>query len=299
MSLAFHIADVFTDRPFGGNQLAVVPDARGLSDKRLAEIAREFNFSETVFVLPPEDPAHSARLRILTPAVELPFAGHPTVGAAAVLVGQGLVDPAATGGAVLFEEGVGLVSVRVDGSFAELTMTAPYRTSAERPDPVAVAAALSLPAGAVLECWFGSVGVPFCYARLTDAAAVDGAVLDRAAWAAAFGPEVGGFASDLYVFAGELTDGSRLHARSFIPGMGVVEDPATGAAAAGLVAGVASGHAAGPGTPDGALSLTIDQGVAMGRPSVIAASARWVDGALVSASVGGHTVLVASGELTV
>ncbi|UED85762.1 PhzF family phenazine biosynthesis protein [Streptomyces profundus] len=299
MSLSFHIADVFTDRPFGGNQLAVVPGAEGLTDAQLADIAREFNFSETVFVLPPEDPAHSARLRILTPAVELPFAGHPTVGAAAVLVGQQLVDPAATGGVVLFEEGVGLVSVRVDGSYAELTMTAPHVTTDDRPEPRAVAAALSLSESDVLECWFGSVGVPFCYARLADGAAVDRAVLNQAAWAAGFGPEVGGFSSDLYVFAGELTDGARLHARSFIPGMGVVEDPATGAAAAGLVAGVAAGHAAGPGGSGGTLSLTVDQGVAMGRPSVIEASARWRDGELVATSVGGHTVLVASGTLTI
>ncbi|MDT0268199.1 PhzF family phenazine biosynthesis protein [Streptomyces sp. DSM 44915] len=292
---AFLIADVFTEQPFGGNQLAVLPDAAGLSDRQLQSLAREFNFSETVFAVPPKDPGHSARLRIFTPTGELPFAGHPTVGAAAVLVGQGLLDPAATGGQVLFEEGVGVVAVEVTGSHARLTLTSPYLTAAEPPSRAAVAAALSLDPAAVLDCWYGGVGLRFCYARLADAAAVDLAALDQAAWAASI---AGGWAEDLHVFAGELADGGRVHARCFVPSMGVPEDPATGSAAAGLVAGLVAREGRAPATADGEVRLTVAQGVAMGRPSLIEAAASWRAGRLAEVSVGGHTVLVASGTVT-
>ncbi|SOD63618.1 trans-2,3-dihydro-3-hydroxyanthranilate isomerase [Streptomyces zhaozhouensis] len=292
----FLIADVFTDRPFGGNQLAVLPDAQGLTDAQLRGLAREFHFSETVFVLPPEDPAHSARLRVFTPEEELPFAGHPTVGAAAVLVGEGMLDPAATGGRVLFEEGVGVVGVEVSGSFARLTLDAPYlSTSQAPPSRAAVAAALSLPEEAVVDRWYGGIGLRFCYVRLADAGAVDRARPDTAAWAA--GP-AGGWAEDLYVCGGELADGGRVNARCFLPASGVPEDPATGSAAAGLVAGLVArpGHA--PAAAEGEVRLTVDQGVAMGRPSVIEASARWRAGRLSEVSVGGHTVLTARGTIT-
>ncbi|RMI40255.1 PhzF family phenazine biosynthesis protein [Streptomyces triticirhizae] len=289
---AFLIADVFTDRPFGGNQLAVLPEADGLTDAQLQALAREFNYSESVFVLPPEDPAHSARLRIFTPERELPFAGHPTVGAAAVLVGQGLLDPAATGGRVLFEEGVGLVAVEVAGSFARLTLTSPYLRAEEPPARAAVAAALSLPEGEVLDCWYGGVGLRFCYVLLTGRDAVDRAALDRAAWAAGL---AGGWAEDLHVGAGELADGGRVYARCFVPSMGVPEDPATGSAAAGLVAGLVARPGREPAEPAGEVRLTVEQGVAMGRPSVIEASARWREGRLSEVSVGGHTVLTATG----
>ncbi|KAB8164199.1 PhzF family phenazine biosynthesis isomerase [Streptomyces sp. 3MP-14] len=289
---AFFIADVFTDRPFGGNQLAVLPEADGLTDAQLQSLAREFNFSESVFVLPPEDPAHSARLRIFTPERELPFAGHPTVGAAAVLVGQGLLDPAATGGRVLFEEGVGLVAVEVTGSFARLTLTSPYLASAEPPARAAVAAALSLPEEEVLDCWYGGVGLRFCYVLLAGRDAVDRAALDRAAWSAGI---AGGWADDLHVGAGELADGGRVYARCFVPSLGVPEDPATGSAAAGLVAGLVARPGNEPAGPAGEVRLTVEQGVALGRPSVIEASARWRDGRLSEVSVGGHTVLTATG----
>ncbi|GAA3869232.1 PhzF family phenazine biosynthesis protein [Streptomyces sedi] len=290
----FLIADVFTERPFGGNQLAVLPDAEGLSDAQLRGLAREFDFSETVFVLPPEDPAHSARLRILTPEEELPFAGHPTVGAAAVLVGEGLLDPAATGGRLLFEEGVGVVGVEVSGSFARLTLDAPYRSTPQAPPSrAAVAAALSLPEGAVVDHWYGGIGLGFHYVRLTDAGAVDRARLDASAWAAGL---AGGWTEDLYVCAGGLADGGRVHARCLLPSLGT-EDPATGSAAAGLVAGLVArpGHA--PASAEGEVRLTVDQGVAMGRPGVIEASARWRAGRLSEVSVGGHTVLTARGTI--
>jgi trans-2,3-dihydro-3-hydroxyanthranilate isomerase len=285
----FHLADVFTTRRFGGNQLAVLTDARGLSDAEMQAVAQEFGFSETTFVLPPDDPAHTCRVRIFTPAEELPFAGHPTVGTAAVLAAvRGTGD-----GRLVFEEGVGPVAVDVAGTHSRLTVTAPFRSAEPGPAPAAVAAALSLAAEDVAETWFGGVGVPFGFVRLSGREAVDRAVLDRAAWRAGL---AGAWSPHLYVFAGSFTPGAHLYARSFVPDIGIGEDPATGSAAAGLVASLARRAAAGGG--DGEVTLTIDQGVAMGRPSRLEAAAAVRGGEVASVSVGGHTVLVGRGTLT-
>jgi trans-2,3-dihydro-3-hydroxyanthranilate isomerase len=292
MDHSFFLADVFTQRAFGGNQLAVFPDARGLTDAAMQALAREFNFSETTFVLPPDDPAHDPRqarrrLRIFTPSEELPFAGHPTVGTAAVLAAHGGV-----GESLVLEEGVGPVAVEVTGSYSRFTVTAPYETTDEKPPTAAVAAALSLPGDAILDTWYGGIGLRFCYVRLTDAAMVDRAVPDRAAWSAGV---AGGWSPNLYVFAGDFGDGGLLHARSFVPGTGMEEDPATGSAAAGLVAGLAVGS---PGAAASEPSLRIDQGVAMGRPSRIDATAHTDrDGRLTGVSIGGHTVIVGQGTI--
>ncbi|WP_129840876.1 PhzF family phenazine biosynthesis protein [Streptomyces sp. RFCAC02] len=283
---AFVLADVFTERAFGGNQLAVLPDARGLSDGEMQALAREFNFSETAFVLPPDDTAHTRRLRIFTPETELPFAGHPTVGAAAVLVAREEARER-----LLLEEGVGLVTVDVSGTFARLTVTSPYEAPDHYPSVPAVAAALSLAPEDIVETWYGGVGLRFCYVRVADRAAVDRAVLDRAAWRSGV---VGGWSGSLYVFAGHLTDGGRLHARSFAAMLDGGEDPATGSACAGLVAALAQrGGCRAP-----SYTLRVDQGVAMGRPSDLEAVARTADGELASVSVGGHTVLVGEGTIT-
>jgi trans-2,3-dihydro-3-hydroxyanthranilate isomerase len=288
----FFLTDVFTQRRFGGNQLAVFPDARGLSAEDMQALAREFNFSESTFVLPPEDPAHdpatTRRLRIFTPQLELPFAGHPTVGTAAVLASTD--EAIRKAGRIVLEEGVGPVEAEVDGTHSRFTVTAPFDSPDHEPEVNAVAAALSLPPEAVRETWYGGVGVPFCYARLADAGTVDRAALDLAAWSAGL---VGGWSPNVYLFAGDFRDGGHLHARSFVPDMGIPEDPATGAACAGLIASLAvRGGEASP-------RLTVDQGVAMGRPSRIEASARTdTDGALAGVSIGGHTVIVGSGTIT-
>ncbi|WP_052849773.1 PhzF family phenazine biosynthesis protein [Streptomyces avicenniae] len=281
----FVLADVFTEHAFGGNQLAVLPDARGLSDDEMQALAREFNFSESAFVLPPDDPAHTRRLRIFTPGSELPFAGHPTVGTAAVLAARGAVRDR-----LVLEEGVGLVTVEVAGTFSRLTLASPYETPDHYPSVTAVAAALSVPPEDVVETWYGGVGLPFCFVRLADRASVDRTVFDRAAWQA--GP-ADGWAASIYVFAGHLTDGGRLYARSFPDMLEGGEDPATGSAAAGLAATLAQRH----GCRAQEYGLRIDQGVAMGRPSDLHASARTRDGALASVSVGGHTVIVGEGTV--
>ncbi|MFR9723799.1 PhzF family phenazine biosynthesis protein [Streptomyces sp. MS19] len=282
----FVLADVFTERVFGGNQLAVLPDARGLTDEEMQALAREFNFSESAFVLPPDDAAHTRRLRIFTPDEELPFAGHPTVGTAAVLAARGAVRDR-----LLLEEGVGLVSVEVDGTFSRLTLTSPYETPDHYPSVTAVAKALSVSPEDIVETWYGGVGLRFCFVRLADRAAVDRTVLDRAAWLAE--PTSGEWSRNLYVFAGHFKDGGRLYSRSYADLLNGAEDPATGSAAVGLVAAMAQRH----GCRAEEYTLRIDQGVAMGRPSDIHASARARDGALTSVSVGGHTVIVGEGTL--
>ena len=290
MAHAFVIADVFTRTAFGGNQLAVFPDARGLSDRAMQALAREFNFAETTFVLPPADPRHTGRVRIFTPTRELPFAGHPTIGTAAVLASRGLV-----GQRVILEEGVGpiAVEVRLDGSvpYARLTREGEVEKPATRPSRSAAAAAISLPERDVLDTWFASVGVPFAFVHLASAEVVDRAVLERAAWTANFSRA---WAPNLYLFAGEPVPGSRLYVRMFGPAFGIEEDPATGSGAAALAGCLADRLAS-----DGTFAWQIDQGVCMGRPSRLETWAERRGGRTVAVRVGGSTVLVGEGTMTV
>jgi len=296
MSHRFVIADVFTQTAFGGNQLAVFPDARGLSDRAMQALAREFNFAETTFVLPPEDSRHTRRVRIFTPTAEIPFAGHPSVGTAAVLARLGLV--AVPGGAttIVLEEGVGPVAVdiRLDGAsiVTRLTLETDVESPADRPVREAVAAALTLPADAVADAWFASVGLPFCFVHLADRDVVDRAVLDRAAWAARLAEA---WSPQLFMFAGDTRPESSLYARMFAPAFGIAEDPATGSACAAL-AGVLAGR-----LPEraGAFAWRIDQGVVMGRPSLIETAAEKRDGRVTRIQVGGSTVVVGEGAMTV
>lgn len=292
----FVIADVFTEHAFGGNQLAVLPDGRGISERAMQALAREFNFSETTYVLPPETPGTDFRLRIFTPANELPFAGHPTVGTASVLARLGLVPLHDGTGRVVFGENVGPVSVdlRVDDAraFARLSLEATVEEPAERPAPHEVAAALSLPAEAVREAWFASVGTPFCFACVTDREAVDRAQVDGAAWSRCF---AGAFSDAVFFFAGDVAAGGRFYARMFAPSFGIVEDPATGGAAATIAGSLANRLP----EREGVFTWTIDQGVKMGRPSRLEASAEKRDGRAVRVMAGGSTVLVAEGSVTV
>ena len=296
MAHRFVIVDVFTDVAFGGNQLAVFPDARGLSDRAMQALAREFNFAETTYVLPAQDPRHAYRVRIFTPRTELPFAGHPTVGTAAVLARLGLVRVSAGAASVVLEEGVGPITVEIqlrgDATFARLATETEIESPSFLPERSAAAAALSLAADAVLETWFASVGVPFCFVRLASRQAVDRAVLDRAAWSANF---ANAWSPNLYFFAGELDPGSRLYVRMFAPAYGIEEDPATGSGAAALAGCLAARVP----DRDGVFAWNIDQGVAMGRPSRIEASAVKQLGRTVKAMVGGASVLVGEGTMTV
>jgi trans-2,3-dihydro-3-hydroxyanthranilate isomerase len=295
MRYKFTIVDVFSATPFGGNQLAVLPQAAGITAEGMQAIAGEFNFSETTFVLPATDANHSCRVRIFTPKAELPFAGHPTIGTACVLVhGHHLASTNEQD--LIFAEDVGPVEVNVkqagDGLRAKLTLNAkPERREFSGGNP-ALASVLSLPAGDVLSAFFASVGVPLCFARLRDRHAVDRATLDRAAWSKVLADA---WSSMIFLFAGDLTSGSELYARMFAPAYGVEEDPATGAGCAALVGALAAGDTLVSDT----FSLSIIQGVAMGRPSQIRATARKANGEVVSVSVEGATAFIAEGEIEV
>ncbi|GGL06099.1 PhzF family phenazine biosynthesis protein [Mangrovihabitans endophyticus] len=288
MGYAFALVDVFSDRPFGGNQLAVFPDASGMGAQTMQRLAREFNFSETTFVLPPRDPAHSCRVRIFTPVQELPFAGHPTIGTAAVLAGSGPGRRAFT-----FEQGIGPVPVNVDGETIRLHLPAPpYESTDETPSATTLAAALDLPGDAIVDSWYAGIGLRYCFIRLASPDLVDQARLDRSAWQSSI---AGGWSPHLYLFAGDLGDAARVYARLFAPGMGVDEDPATGSAAASLVASLAHRSPRRHGTH----RLTITQGVAMGRPSTLHGTAHRENGELTEVIVGGCAVVVGSGTMDI
>lgn len=295
MRYKFYIVDVFSTTPFGGNQLAVLPQAAGITSEGMQALAREFNFSETTFVLPATDAARSCRVRIFTPKAELPFAGHPTIGTAcALLHGNHL---ASTGEQdLIFAEGIGPVQVSVKKAGNELRAMLTLRTKPERSEfagsNAELASVLSLPAADVLSAFFASVGVPLCFVRLRDRKAVDRAALDRSVWSKVLGDA---WSSSIFLFAGDLTSGSELYARMFAPALGVEEDPATGSAAAALVGALADRDD----LADGTFHISIVQGVAMGRPSEIRADARKANGEVVSVSVEGATAFVAEGEIEV
>jgi trans-2,3-dihydro-3-hydroxyanthranilate isomerase len=295
MKYTFHIVDVFSSTPFGGNQLAVLPDASGISTEGMQKIAREFNFGETAFVLPKNDPASTCRVRFFSPRTELDFAGHPTVGTACALVMKQhvwLSDPIR----LILEENVGPVTVDVvkrNGAFhGTLTLSGKIEAPAGAPSPMDLAAVLSIEPAEVSQVFFAGVGVPFCFAQLSSNEAVDRAAINRAAWAAtlsrAWSPHV-------FFFAGDLRDSGKLYARMWAPALGVEEDPATGSACAALVGAMASK----PDFGGTAYRLSIQQGVLMGRPSAIEAEARKSGNVVTSVSVGGATTYIASGEIEV
>jgi len=285
MGYRFFIADVFTDRPFTGNQLGVLPDADGLSTRAMQAIAREFNFAETTFILPPSSPDFAAKVRIFTPKTEMPFAGHPTIGSAAVLAHLKRVK---VPGTAVLEEGIGPVPVEMTAQGGRLVVERPVEVPAERPQRDAVAAALSVAPSAIEDTWFANAGVRFCFARLKDRAAVDQAVLDRAAWTKHFAKA---WAPSIYFFTGN----ENLYARMFSPLFGIEEDPATGSAAV-AIAGVFGAKRS---EREGTFTWLIDQGVAMGRASRLEAIAEKRDGRVVRIKVGGATVIGAEGTIDV
>ena len=298
----FLTADVFTDRIFGGNPLAVFPDARGIADDRMQRVARELNLSETVFVLPPEDPAHTRCLRIFTPASEVPFAGHPTVGTAFVLASIGEIPLEGDRTNIVFEEGVGPVpvTIRSEGgrpAFSQLSVAQLPERGPKPPATAELAAMLSLDADDLLqgeeraETW--SCGVPFLYLPLRSREAVARARVDLPH----LERHLGGFWADMvFVFCREDAGGEAdIHARMFAPTMGIPEDPATGAAAAAFAGYLGARHE----TREGTCRWRIEQGVEMGRPSLIEVEADKVDGTIAAVRVGGGSVLVSEGEMEI
>jgi len=294
MKYHFHLVDVFSSTPFGGNQLAILPDATGISAEGMQKIAREFNFPESTFVLPKND-LNAYRVRIFTPRAELDFAGHPTIGTACALV---MMQRAQSADPIrlILEENIGPVMVHVaqlnGGYHGTLTLSGKIDAPTGAPAPADLASVLSIEPAEVSQSFFAGVGVPFCFAQLKSNEAVDRAAINRAAWTATLSRA---WSPNLFFFAGDLRDGGKLHARMCAPALGVEEDPATGSACAALVGAMASKHDFG-GT---AYRLSIRQGVSMGRRSEIEAEARKSGGVVTSVSVGGATAWIASGEIEV
>ena len=303
MRRRFATVDVFTTVAFGGNPLAVVHDAGGLSTEQMQAVAREFNYVETTFVLPPRDAANTAQVRIFTPDRELPFAGHPNVGTAFVLARRGEAFGRTLSDHVMFEEGAGLVPVRIlrDGGEAvgaELTAPAPFQRG-PTVDPALVAAAVSLAVDDIEMGAHGSVvasvGLPFLIAELGSRDALRRIVPDPAALAEVFG-RAG--VTGLHLYTRDIAPGDApgercdLSARMVCRMPTVVEDPATGSAncaLAALLAELAS-------QPDAAVELAIAQGVDMGRPSLLHARARKRAGTVEAVHVGGRCVAMMEGS---
>lgn len=296
------LLDVFTDRAFAGNPLAVVLDADGLDTAAMQTITREFNLSETVFVRPAERPAHSAALRIFTPGREMPFAGHPTVGTAALLAEERFGTPdRGIDAMVVLEETVGPIraAVRLDPTlptYAEFDAPRlPVRLDREIPGKGAIADALGLEATEIgFENHVAAVfdaGVPFVFVPIADLDAIGRARLQPSLWQAAFGEDE---AFSVYVYCREtVRHDSAFHARMFDFGFGIGEDPATGAAAAAFAGVVATFDA----PTEGTHRMAIEQGFEMGRPSLIDLTVEMKEGQLAAMRIGGSVVRVGEGHL--
>lgn len=296
MPRRFVTLDVFTRDRFTGNPLAVVLDAEGIDSAAMQAIAREFNLSETVFVLPPDGPSARARLRIFTPAKELPFAGHPTVGTAVLL---GRIDGGGDREFVV-QEAIGSVPCRArstgpDSGWGAFELPRLPRKEADGPAVAAMAAALGLSDsdigvdGFPAERW--SAGNPFSFVPIRSLDAMRRCEVDRARFDAAFRAETGAAA---FLFCRQAADrGNDFHARMFAPAFGILEDPATGSAVAAF-AGYLAAHG---GYEDGTHAIRIEQGYEMGRPSLIELTSTIAGGALESASIAGNAVIVLEGTL--
>lgn len=301
MGYRFFTADVFTDKPFGGNQLAVLPDARGLSDELMLTITREFNYSETTFVFPPDDPAHTRRLRIFTPGGELPFAGHPTVGTAFVLAAIGELGQGTETTKIVFEEGVGPVPVTIwweNGRpvFSQLTAAKLPEFGPPSPSAAELAAVLSIEPEEVMENGrftpqAASAGTPFLFIPVRSRQALARCHINHDQWAAVLGNY---WTKKVYPFTFEVErEGSFLRSRMFAPSLGIREDPATGAAAAALAGYLGVRDE----TADGTVRWVVEQGFEMGRPSILHVEADKQGGAITAVRVGGASVLISQGEL--
>ncbi|MGB1253721.1 MAG: PhzF family phenazine biosynthesis protein [Candidatus Promineifilaceae bacterium] len=291
----YYICDVFTDTRFGGNPLAVLPEAAGLSAETMQQIAREFNFSESTFVFPAEQ-GHTRRVRIFTPTQEVPFAGHPNVGTAFTLATIGEVG---TNTSVTFEEDAGLVPITIRAEenrpiwcelFAPQDVWIGRSISAET-----AAALLSLiPADIVTSNHppqEASVGLPFLIIELRDKDALQRARINLDQLHAL---EASGIVPDVHLYthgSGEFD----IHARMYAPLDNVPEDPATGSANCALVGMLTQINPA----PDGAFSWRIAQGFEMGRPSILSARTRKTGGTVTGVWIGGSCVMVSEGWIEV
>jgi trans-2,3-dihydro-3-hydroxyanthranilate isomerase len=302
LSRRYAIYDVFTDTRLAGNPLAVVFDADGLDDVSMQRIAGEFNLSETVFVRRPENPAHTARLRIFTPGRELPFAGHPTVGAAIAIAEAGANGEGPEDQVSVLEENVGPVRCAIKlgarrAAFAEFDVPRKSARLEAGFDRQALADAFSLKPGQIgfenhlPSLW--SAGVAFVMVPVHDLAAAAAVEFDPALWERC-APFAEGRLSSAYLYCrGGVNHTAKFHTRMFAPDMGIAEDPATGAAVAALSGAIHFFDK----LVDGHHPFLIEQGVEMGRPSHIHLHLDIAGGAIAGARIGGEAVRIASGTL--
>lgn len=291
MRLNYLLLDVFTKERLKGNPLAVVLKADGLLDDQMQAIAAEFNLSETVFIQKAQAERHTAAVRIFTPAVELPFAGHPTVGAAVVL---GLQNRSS---AVRLEEKIGVITcvierIEKDVGLARFALPRLPEEAGATPGKAAIATTLGLEPDDIgcgpYEPAVFSAGVPFYLLPVKDAAALKRIRLERRGWDETYPVGRG----SIYVFTQTPEErGNDFAARMFAPGMGLGEDPATGAAAAALI-GLVARHA-----DAGQHEYRLRQGHEMGRPSLITLQLRKDGDQLTHGGIGGHAVIVGEGTL--
>ncbi len=300
MSRRFYTLDVFTSTPMQGNPLAVVLDSQGLDSMQMQAIAGEFNLSETVFIFPPADPSNTNRIRIFTPVKELPFAGHPTLGTAILLANLDAPDimRAKGGVTIALEQKIGLVYVNVTKSeargcraiFDVPKLSERLNTKLNIKD---AARALGLGLDQIglkshqLSLW--SAGVPFVMVPIRNLEAVQSIqIADSGAWSKAFD------AYPVFAYTDETVDlAHHVHARMFSPGFGMVEDPATGSAAAAF-SGVAVAF---ENPPNGTHQLIIEQGYKIGRPSQIALDIDVLNGISTHVRIGGSAVIISEGKL--
>ena len=300
MQIPFVTVDVFTDRKFGGNPLAVIPDGRALTGAQMQAIAGEFNLAETTFVLPPQDLSHTAEVRIFTPRAELPFAGHPNIGTACVLAveanraGRALAEP------LVFEEKAGLVWLDLikDGNSACGARLAPPQSlnRGDDLDAEIIAAACSLARSDIETAnhrpCIASCGIPLAFVELKTRAALATARPRAEVFTKHLPAER---ITGILLYVHDRRDGFDLQVRMFAPLYGIAEDPATGSgnvALAGLLASLRS-------EPDLSLGLRIGQGIDMGRPSLLEASAEKRGGKIIGMSIGGRCVPMMRGVLEV
>lgn len=293
------ILDVFASRALEGNPLAVVLDAAGLDTERMQKITREFNLSETVFVLPPENPAHAARIRIFAPEYEMPFAGHPTVGTAVALWSE---DRRGDGELLVLEENIGpvrcIVRAGEGAAFAEFDVPQLSAAMPFEAKPADIAGALGLDVadigfrGHATGAW--SAGVPYVTVPLAGLDAMRRVRFDPHAWQKLAPSKDNGAKASAYLYCRETAlDGSSFHARMMVAAIPSYEDPATGSAAAAFVgAFVANERPA-----DGRHELWIEQGIEMGRPSRIRLEIDVAKGSASAARIGGEAAIVGRGEI--
>jgi trans-2,3-dihydro-3-hydroxyanthranilate isomerase len=299
--LSYHLVDVFTERAFGGNQLAVCTDGRGLSTELMQAIAKEFNLSETTFVLPPEDSSNNYRVRIFTPGSELPMAGHPTVGTSFILARERMIEVGGDETTIRLEEGVGTIPVQLNfknGQLDLIWMQQLLPTFGPRIEDVrGIAEMLSIAPDDIEESLpieVVSCGVPFLYVPLKTLQAARSIKFRLDVWERMMG-NLG--ISEIFVFTKETElDGSSVHSRMFAPALGIHEDPATGAASGPLGCYLVRYKV----LPTSQRSeFTSEQGIEIGRPSIIKIVIEQEAGEISRVRIGGRCVFMGEGHLEI